>query len=123
MKILRNTVLGAVAAVGMTAAAVPAQAQMDIVVGAASNVGGMIVFVAQGKGFFAKHGLNATVEIRNTGSALTTSLRAGEIDFVDMRYSNGFTIGWRDGGAREKDTPAPDGDGLLARHAVAGSNE
>jgi cell division protein FtsQ len=23
------------------------------------------------------------------------SRRAGEIDYVDMRYSNGFTIGWR----------------------------
>ena len=34
--------------------------------------------------------------------------RAAEIDFVDMRYSNGFTIGWKNGAAptpepREKD--------------------
>ena len=30
--------------------------------------------------------------------------RAAEIDYVDMRYSNGFTIGWKNG-AR---TPADD---------------
>ena len=51
------------------------------------------------------------------------SSRAGDIDFVDMRYSNGFTIGWRDGGANEKAAPAPAGDGLLARHDVTGITE
>lgn len=57
-------------------------------VGAASNVGGMIVFVAQDKGFFAKHGLDAKVIVRNTGAALTKSLRAGEIDFAPAAFTN-----------------------------------
>jgi cell division septal protein FtsQ len=26
--------------------------------------------------------------------------RANDIAYVDMRYSNGFAIGWRSGGAR-----------------------
>ena len=52
-------------------------AQSKLRVGAASNIGGMIVFVAQDKGFFAKHGLDAKVVVRNTGSALTKSLNAG----------------------------------------------
>jgi ABC-type nitrate/sulfonate/bicarbonate transport system substrate-binding protein len=60
----------------------------SIKVGAASNVGGMIVFVAQDKGFFAKHGLDAKVVVRNTGSALTKSLRAGEIDFAPAAFTN-----------------------------------
>lgn len=88
MKNIRKVMMAAVAAAGLTAASSAAQAQIDIVVGAASNVGGMIVFVAQGKGFFAKNGLNATVEVRNTGSALTTSLRAGEIDFAPAAFTN-----------------------------------
>jgi hypothetical protein len=39
-----------------------------IVVGAASNLGGFAVLVAQEKGFFAKNGIDAKIEIRNTGS-------------------------------------------------------
>lgn len=88
MKIFRKVVLSAVAAVGVAAASNYAQAQQDISVGAASNLGGMIVFVAQGKGFFAKHDLNAKVEVRNTGAALTKSLRAGDIDFAPAAFTN-----------------------------------
>lgn len=89
MKSFRRMMLAAVATLGVAAGATQAQAQpWDIVVGAASNVGGMIVFVAQGKGFFAEHDLNATVEVRNTGAALTTSLRAGEIDFAPAAFTN-----------------------------------
>lgn len=60
----------------------------ELKVGAASNIGGMIVFIAQDKGFFAKHGLDAKVVVRNTGSALTKSLRAGEIDFAPAAFTN-----------------------------------
>lgn len=79
--------IGAIAAVSMAAGATSASAQ-NIVVGAASNVGGMEIFVAQAKGFFAKHGLNAKVEVRNTGSALTKSLKAGQIDFAPAAFTN-----------------------------------
>jgi ABC-type nitrate/sulfonate/bicarbonate transport system substrate-binding protein len=72
--------LGAVAPLDANAQAIK--------VGAASNVGGMIVFVAQDKGFFAKHGLDAKVVVRNTGAALTKSLRAGEIDFAPAAFTN-----------------------------------
>ena len=63
-------------------------AETKLRVGAASNIGGMIVFVAQDKGFFAKHGLDAKVVVRNTGSALTKSLNAGEIDFAPAAFTN-----------------------------------
>ena len=87
MSIIRNSLMTFAAAAAFTAAGASVQAA-DIKVGAASNVGGMIVFVAQGKGFFAKHGLNAKVVVRNTGSALTKSLRAGEIDFAPAAFTN-----------------------------------
>ncbi|CAN0573171.1 unnamed protein product, partial [Laminaria digitata] len=57
----------------MAAAALPfvafsnvASAQ-ELVVGAAGNPGGLAVFVAQEKGFFAANGVDVKVEIRNTG--------------------------------------------------------
>ena len=40
--------------------------------------------------------------------------RAAEIDYVDMRYSNGFTIGWTNGSNTPVEGRAPDGDELLA---------
>ena len=57
-------------------------------IGAASNNGGMIVFVGVDKGFFAKHGIDAKVVIRNTGAQLTKSLKAGEIDFAPAAFTN-----------------------------------
>ena len=57
-------------------------------VGAAGNVGGMIVFVAQAKGFFAKNGIDAKVVTRQTGGALTKSLRAGEMDYAPAAFTN-----------------------------------
>ncbi len=71
-----------------TISAAPAASATELKVGAASNIGGMIVFIAQDKGFFAKHGLDAKVVVRNTGSALTKSLRAGEIDFAPAAFTN-----------------------------------
>ncbi|MBT7029343.1 MAG: ABC transporter substrate-binding protein [Rhodospirillaceae bacterium] len=79
--------VAAAAVFALAAGGITAQAA-EIKVGAASNVGGMIVFVAQDKGFFAKHGLDAKVVVRNTGSALTKSLRAGEIDFAPAAFTN-----------------------------------
>jgi ABC-type nitrate/sulfonate/bicarbonate transport system substrate-binding protein len=123
MTTIRNLTMAAVAAAAFTVAGASAQAQ-DIKVGAASNVGGMIVFVAQGKGFFAKHGLNAKVVVRNTGSALTKSLRAGEIDFAPAAFTNlpvalekGFklrgVVGYLGG---HFNAPASDGNvGIIAR--------
>ena len=59
-----------------------------IVVGVASNLGGFAVLVAQEKGFFAKHGIDAKIEIRNTGSELSKGLRAGEFQFAPAAFSN-----------------------------------
>lgn len=77
----------AVAAVPLMLAAASVDAQ-QIKVGAASNLGGMVVFVGQDKGFFAKHGIDAKVEVRNTGAALSKSLRAGEIDISIAAFTN-----------------------------------
>lgn len=40
--------------------------------------------------------------------------RAAEIDYVDMRYSSGFTIGWNNGSNTPVADPQADGDELLA---------
>ena len=77
----------ALAAVSLAASGSTAVAQ-TLKVGAAANVGGLIVFVAQDKGFFAKNGIDAKVVTRNTGAALTKSLRAGEIDFAPAAFTN-----------------------------------
>lgn len=78
----------------MAAAALPfvafsngASAQ-ELVVGAAGNPGGLAVFVAQEKGFFAANGVDVKVEIRNTGSELSKGLRAGEFDFAPAAFTN-----------------------------------
>lgn len=40
--------------------------------------------------------------------------REAEIDFVDMRYSNGFTIGWKNGSRSPRSNAAAAEDGMLA---------
>jgi cell division protein FtsQ len=40
--------------------------------------------------------------------------RAAEIDFVDMRYSNGFTIGWKDGTSPQVPGPQQKDAAMLA---------
>ena len=40
--------------------------------------------------------------------------RAAEIDYVDMRYSNGFTIGWNNGSRTPGGEPAKEMDDMLA---------
>ena len=82
-----NRMKTALVALPLMALAPSAMAQ-DLRVGAATNVGGMVVFVAQDKGFFAKNGVDAKVVTRNTGPALTKSLRAGEIDFAPAAFTN-----------------------------------
>ncbi|MEQ9562928.1 MAG: cell division protein FtsQ/DivIB [Woeseiaceae bacterium] len=42
------------------------------------------------------------------------SSREAEIEFVDMRYSNGFTIGWKNGLKVPKATPQESGEKLVA---------
>ena len=82
-----NRLIPAVAGIALLAAGSVAEAA-PLKVGAAANVGGLIVFVAQDKGIFAKHGIDAKVVTRNTGAALTKSLRAGEIDFAPAAFTN-----------------------------------
>jgi len=76
----------AAAAIQMAVAGAASAAQLKV--GAASNVGGMEIFVADAKGFFAKHGLDAKVVIRNTGPALSKSLKAGDIDLAPAAFTN-----------------------------------
>ena len=40
--------------------------------------------------------------------------RSNEIEYVDMRYSNGFTIGWIDGSNTPVEGPQDDVPNLLA---------
>jgi cell division protein FtsQ len=42
------------------------------------------------------------------------SSRESEIEFVDMRYSNGFTIGWKKGAASPKEVPQETGEKMVA---------
>ena len=57
-------------------------------IGAASNTAGMMAFVGVDKGFFAKHGIDGKIVVRNTGAQLTKSLKAGQIDFSPAAFSN-----------------------------------
>lgn len=60
----------------------------DFTVGAVGNVGGLAVFVAVEKGFFAKNNIDVKVEIRNTGAEMSKGLRAGEFDFAPAGFTN-----------------------------------
>lgn len=80
-------VLALAAALGLTVARADAQAP-KFNVGAVNNTGGLVVFVAVDKGFFAKHGLDAKVVVRNTGPELSKALDAGEIDVGAANVSN-----------------------------------
>ena len=40
--------------------------------------------------------------------------RAAEIEYVDMRYGNGFTIGWKGGSKTPVADPGEDGKKMLA---------
>ena len=45
--------------------------------------------------------------------------QAAEIDYIDMRYGNGFTIGWKGAG----DTPASDSERTRQEMLVAAGSE
>lgn len=40
--------------------------------------------------------------------------RASDIEYVDMRYSNGFTIGWKDGSRRPAENPTDEEQKMMA---------
>jgi cell division protein FtsQ len=42
------------------------------------------------------------------------SSRESEIEFVDMRYSNGFTIGWKNGSGKPGEVPQESGEKMVA---------
>lgn len=58
--------------------------------------------------------VDARIELFLDVAANIVARRAGEIDYVDMRYSNGFTVGWKNGAK----SPVDDGaDGERAMMA------
>ena len=83
----KKELIAAAAAVGFAASGFAASAQ-EVVIGAAGNPGGLAIFVAQEKGFFAKNGVDVKVEIRNTGSELSKGLRAGEFHYAPAAFTN-----------------------------------
>jgi ABC-type nitrate/sulfonate/bicarbonate transport system substrate-binding protein len=85
LSILPVTVVLAAVAVAVTGA--EAQAP-TFNVGAVNNTGGLVVFVAVDKGFFAKNGVDGKVVVRNTGPEISKALDAGEIDFGAANVSN-----------------------------------
>lgn len=84
LKALKSSLI-ALVALPMIASVASAK---ELVVGAAGNPGGLVVFVAQEKGFFAKNGVDVKVEIRNTGAELSKGLRAGTFDFAPAAFTN-----------------------------------
>ncbi|OGL60136.1 MAG: hypothetical protein A3J27_07245 [Candidatus Tectomicrobia bacterium RIFCSPLOWO2_12_FULL_69_37] len=63
-------------------------AQPEVKAGAVSNTGGMVVYVAVDKGFFAKHGLNGKAIVRNTGPELSKAVDTGEVDYGAANVGN-----------------------------------
>lgn len=85
----RRVLLASAFAAALTLTAAPVDAQPPkFNVGAVNNTGGLVVFVAVDKGFFAKHGLDAKVVVRNTGPELSKALDAGEVDVGAANVSN-----------------------------------
>jgi ABC-type nitrate/sulfonate/bicarbonate transport system substrate-binding protein len=81
--------LALVVAVALALTAAGANAQVpQFNVGAVNNTGGLVVFVAVDKGFFARQGLDAKVVVRNTGPEISKALDAGEIDVGAANVSN-----------------------------------
>jgi cell division protein FtsQ len=69
---------------------------------------------------FGRKDVEARTNLFLTVAANIISSRETEIDFVDMRYSNGFTIGWKNGSSSPLQEAAKLGDGLVAgRSALA----
>jgi len=71
---------------------------------------------------FGRRDVEARTQLFLDVAASIISSRESEIDFVDMRYSNGFTIGWKDGTPAEN--PAAFGQEMVAgRLAITGLTE
>src|SRR4030095_16358775 len=49
----------------------------------------------------------------------TISGRAEDVDYVDMRYSNGFAIGWKRGGVARTDEPSKPKPATPSAHFTA----
>jgi len=73
-------------ALALATAAQAAQPKLNV--GAVSNTGGMVVFVAADKGFFAKHGLDGKAIVRNTGPELSKAVDTGEVDYGAANIAN-----------------------------------
>ena len=56
--------------------------------GAANNIGNMLMYTTVDKGFFAKHGIDAKLTVRDSGVELSKSLDAGELDIYIAALSN-----------------------------------
>lgn len=80
-------VILAAAALAVLAAGESAAADL-VRIGAGGNTGNLIMFIGVDKGIFTKHGINASLFVRNTGPELSKSLQAGEIDFAPAAMSN-----------------------------------
>lgn len=64
-----------------------------------------------------RKGVAGRIELFLDVVADLVSSRDAEIDFVDMRYSNGFTIGWADTGSEAEAADQPGGE-MVAGNAV-----
>lgn len=70
---------------------------------------------------FGRRDVEARTQLFLDVAASIISSREAEIDFVDMRYSNGFTIGWKDGSGSPAEDPAAFGQQMVAgRLAITG---
>lgn len=86
---MRRILKGILAASVFVLCAAETSGAADLVrIGAGGNTGNLMIFVGVDKGFFAKHGINARLFVRNTGPELSKSLQAGEIDFAPAAMSN-----------------------------------
>lgn len=63
---------------------------------------------------FGRRDVESRTQLFLDVAANIVSSREAEIEFVDMRYSNGFTIGWKNGGSSPLQDAATIGDGLVA---------
>ncbi len=73
---------------------------------------------------FGRRDVEARTQLFLDVAASIISSRESEIDFVDMRYGNGFTIGWKDSSGSPAEDPAAFGQQMVAgRLAITGLTE
>ncbi|MEK6709288.1 MAG: ABC transporter substrate-binding protein [Nitrospinota bacterium] len=83
---IRLLAASALAAGLMAAGSICSAAALNV--GATSATSSLIMFVATDKGYFAKHGIDVKLFVRNTGPELSKSLDAGEIDLAPAAITN-----------------------------------